>query len=510
MVQQTAPKGKEQIISSLLKEKVTETGSKKILLSQRAGKPLKISVNSPKKVRQTLFSADDVVKMQTSFNLTQNETLGIASMIRFSAANRKIIEPNLKEKLSARIHSLDEFFQVKTFDFIKTKSNNESVEKRCAVYCENLHGFIESVKEKRGVNEVHLKFGIDGGGNFLKLSLSIQSIHHDAPESGRMKYKQGVASKQFRDSGVKKLFIIGATESTQENYTNVAQLWSAIDINTSLNKFNGTIATDLKLANILSGIMAHSSSYPCTYCFAEKGNLVERSELRTIGNTTKNYTDWLEAAGGSLKSAKSYKCCVHAPIFTGGSDKPIIDIIPPPELHLMLGVVNTIFNHMIVQFSEEAWAWAKSCNVEREIRNGSSGFNGNSCKNLLEKVDILRASCPIECLKFVKVLKDFHVVVKACFSATLHSNYKKLISDFKKSYLDLGISVTPKVHAVFHHVEDFCSKNQKGLGFFSEQAMESVHFDFKNVWSKYEVSVNHPEYSQHLLRAICDYNGLHV
>ncbi len=36
------------------------------------------------------------------------------------------------------------------------------------------------------------------------------------------------------------------------------------------------------------------------------------------------------------------------------------------------------------------------CNVECEFRNGSSGFNGNSFKKLLEKVDDLRASITFE------------------------------------------------------------------------------------------------------------------
>lgn len=57
---------------------------------------------------------------------------------------------------------------------------------------------------------------------------------------------------------------------------------------------------------------------------------------------------------------------------------------------------------------------------------------------------------------------------------------------------------------------DFCEEMQSGLGFFSEQAMESVHADFKKIWEKYKVSIDHPEYLKRLLSAICEYNGSHA
>lgn len=79
---------------------------------------------------------------------------------------------------------------------------------------------------------------------------------------------------------MKKLFILAVVAGTQENYENVHQLWSLLDI----NHFSGTIATDLKLANLLVGIMSHASSFPCTWCFAGRENLDTCGEKRTIEN----------------------------------------------------------------------------------------------------------------------------------------------------------------------------------------------------------------------------------
>lgn len=107
-----------------------------------------------------------------------------------------------------------------------------------------------------------LKIGIDGGQGFLKVCLSVQSPGKNSVDvkSVRQTYEQGVLAKQFLDSGVKKIFILAITPHTQENSKNVAMLWSRLEIN-SLDPF---IATDSKLANLLVGIMFHSSCFPCS------------------------------------------------------------------------------------------------------------------------------------------------------------------------------------------------------------------------------------------------------
>lgn len=212
----------------------------------------------------------------------------------------------------------------------------------------------------------------------------------------------------------------------------------------------------------------------------------------------------------SVSTAKKYENCIHRPVFARDDDTIILDVIPPPELHLMLGVVNTIFNHIATEFEETAFTWAKLCNVERDVTNGGTGFNGNSCKSLLNKTDILRSICPLSCLKYVQVLDDFHSVVKACFGQVLDDEFQTHIDKFKKSFLDLEVSVTPKVHAIFFHVPQFCSKRQESLGFYSEQAMEAVHFEFKIFWNKHKVHDSHPSYPQKLLKTVCEFNAFHI
>lgn len=74
----------------------------------------------------------------------------------------------------------------------------------------------------------------------------------------------------------------------------------------------------------------------------------------------------------------------------------------------------------------------------------------------------------------------------------------------------LGISIKPKVHCIFKHVKEFCQKHQVGLGLFSERTFESAHDEFKLTWNKYLTKESYPNYAQKLLRAISEFNSLHV
>lgn len=501
----------DQVVSTIIKHKVEENKHERksgLVLSHLHGRKLQVNFKKDNNsLKLPILSADDLSKMKTNLNLSDRKIVQIASSVRIATQNRKAIEPGLKSKLKNKTHTVDDFFSYKQFAFSSVKAQTVSDAAEVVVYCTDLTAFLQHIKNQRQITEGHLKLGIDGGGGFLKICLSVQIISNNPEsEAKRTKYKDGiVAAKTFKDSGVKKLFVLAVSPNSQENYGNVAQLWSELN----LSSLECTIATDLKLANILVGIMSHSSAYPCTWCYATKNELHSCGSLRSIENTLTNYNEW-RAAGASRKEAKKYYNCINPPLFTFKEDRLFLDIIPPPELHLMLGVVNTIFSHMLKEYEQESLTWASACYVQREITHGVPAFKGNSCKKLLNNIDLLRSAQNLGVLKYVKAFDTFKKVVEACFGNNLEEGYKSRIEDFKKAYMDLGISVTPKIHAVFYHVEQFCHKIGKALGFFSEQAMESVHSDFKSTWQAIKVTKSHPDYSKKLLRAVCIYNSSHI
>ena len=75
-------------------------------------------------------------------------------------------------------------------------------------------------------------------------------------------------------------------------------------------------------------------------------------------------------------------------------------------------------------------------------------------------------------------------MLKLHVGSGLLSEYELTINEYKKAYVKLGLIVFPKLHALTKHTCEYLSlmsspNPNKGLGFCSEQASESVHYDFK-------------------------------
>ncbi|KAJ8671127.1 hypothetical protein QAD02_002386 [Eretmocerus hayati] len=157
-------------------------------------------------------------------------------------------------------------------------------------------------------------------------------------------------SKQSLDSGVRKSFILGLVESCQENYENISKLWSLV----GLNNVPGKYSVDLKVANLLAGIMAHGAAFPCTWCYAPRGCLwKECPDVRTIGNIEEIFSLW-EKPGSIKASCKKFKNCIHEPIFAGNPEEPVINSILLPQLHFFGS-----YKHCVRAFTQE---YAPDCN----------------------------------------------------------------------------------------------------------------------------------------------------
>ena len=194
---------------------------------------------------------------------------------------------------------------------------------------------------------------------------------------------------------------------------------------------------------------------------------------------------------------------------TGNRETPIILAVPPPELHLLIGPVNTLYDALNKVWSESE-SWLSKCNVKKTEYHGGS-FAGNDSRKLLKHCDDLDVLCPEEFKQYVKTFKAFNDVVGGCYGRNLETNYLKKIEKFKAEYLKLGISVMPKVHAVMYHIGEFCEIKGMGLSPWSEQTAESLHHDFNQVWENYKVKdKSHPEYGQRLHQAVQIYNSKHL
>ena len=81
-------------------------------------------------------------------------------------------------------------------------------------------------------------------------------------------------------------------------------------------------------------------------------------------------------------------------------------------------------------------------------------FEENDCRKLLKNIDKLRVVCSQNDF-FINVFEAFNDVLASCFGTQLADDFEEKIELFSTCYLKLNISVTPKVHAVMHHVSEF-------------------------------------------------------
>ena len=94
-------------------------------------------------------------------------------------------------------------------------------------YCKDVSGFTEYVKEERDIEgDIDIKIGIDGGGGSFKVTKNAiekkqQNANADDLKSPPKKRTAKHQKKRYKDSGVKKLFIICIVEGILETYDNV-------------------------------------------------------------------------------------------------------------------------------------------------------------------------------------------------------------------------------------------------------------------------------------------------
>lgn len=390
----------EQLTHSFLSKKENESIIS--VTSSTGGHPLKItkshSLSSSECTSpRTTISHENVLHIRNELNLSGRKTLKFCSAIR--TVDRKVINPNITSHLRHVDHQLENLFDVETIDFCRIE-NHIVIEQQHqpAVFCTDINRFIDIICAARDHDRTQclIKLCIDGGGGFLKISLSIFSLH-----------TQDIRSR-YLDSGVKKILIVAIAQNVQENYPNLLKLWIKSDLRSLRITENVTIACDLKIANCLLGLMSHGSMYPCCWCSSRRDNLIEIGQPRSFDSLSLKYWEF-HNDGKKIARAKHFDSVIHPSIIK--PDNPsvkVLMIVPTPELHLLTGSFTTMYDGMLKIWSD-ADSWLRRCNVQKHNFHGG-GFTGNSCIQLLSKVDVLASICPMNCLPYVRAFRCFFKV----------------------------------------------------------------------------------------------------
>ena len=348
-----SPRAKSQFASQVVKEQLESSSpspSGVVELQNLRGKPSQLStapVRTPSQTRRSLLSKSTPLPHGAFADLEVQEglsTRGTQRTARLFRSKGIVVEPNLEKALVLRRKALGEFFIVEAGQFITNDSPQP--ERKPVVLCTDPLSFVQKVLAERQVEtSVRLHLGLDGGGQFLKLCLNIIPGEASPSQSPLAKRQAKFGGEKYSATGVKKLFILGLVPSVPENYHNIKELVGLAKI----TGLSGTLGTDLKLANIFCGLTNHSSKHPCCWCEVDNSyQTTAPPKLRTLG-TIREKARAYKTTKQTKRNARpqDFANCVEEPLFTNVPEEvEVLDLIPPPELHLMTGIVVKVYDQL--------------------------------------------------------------------------------------------------------------------------------------------------------------------
>ena len=539
-------KTKEKVIASQLKEVFDAKG-----VSTRGG-TAKLLTGGPNPLSATLgqhpdmkakpkFSSESLTRLQLKMGASDNKMKILSNYLRINCGRHSV--EKLQQHMIERNKRLEDFFEVKNMkqtQYVTTEgeeNNNSATNKKKkreasevlvpVVYANDVEGLASLVMAERGLSPENslVQIGIDDGQHLLKVMMSVKEKDPDPvePKLKKAKYEEGFAPQDFKMSGVKKLILLLVSPTT-ERHDNMKALLDLL----KMEALDFGLCCDLKMVNILLGKQSASSKFCCPFCLGCSPWQGSFTTI-TVGSLWKDYTSFV-VSGSSLKNAKDFHNVVHPPLITGRDDMKILgDIFFVPEHHVFTGIHGKLVKELErnafdspdegVRYIDK-WMESPGINITRTVYHGSASFVGNMALKFLTKVEDLEARMQEDLSrdkfdvaeKYMQAFKKFRAVVKGCFGQTLSPDYPQLIEDFMIQYRSLDISIPLKVHILETHVHEFLlMKGEKyGLGFYSEQAMESMHQELKEDWGADKVDIKHPAFGPKLRKTVVRVNGKHI
>ncbi|XP_065684973.1 uncharacterized protein LOC124807737 isoform X1 [Hydra vulgaris] len=283
------------------------------------------------------------------------------------------VEANTSKKIKIWSCSLDDYYATEKVEFTaKKKVGNKNILHtviKDLVYVKDSKSLVEHICTVRGlaIDKVIIRVGIDGGQGSLKFVMNVFNIETD------------IDCRENKNTGVNKVLVLAFVKNVTENHANLQIIIKKI----MLNRLKFYLAADLKLLNIILGLSGHGGKYSCLYCNGEKSNL---GELRTFKKLKLLYGSFAE--NGSKKSSMQiYKNVIHPCLLDVAEDTHVLDVVPPPELHLLMKIVTEISNVLCKE--PEIAVWLSNHGIIWHGYNGGGldGRNANKIRKLLPDLE---------------------------------------------------------------------------------------------------------------------------
>ena len=476
MIRQKSEKTQEQVTSKMLDaifndKGVSKQGGEVTLSTKGTPKPVVVGKNKLDRPRPK-FTLQEMTKLQVSRNFSDKDINAIASFLRIKTG-RNAVEPNLQQGLTARNHELENMFYKKEMVMKEKPKKDQDIENtaegmeedtidreglgtvnRPGIFVKDIDSFTKFLVNERSLDPHNhvVQFGFDDEQGILKIMEIVKSSEVvQGKEEKRSKYSDGVCPKTAKLSSVKKMFVVGLVPDVQEIYPNVKAMLDEIN----LEGVEFGFSADLKIYLCITGKQVASCTHACVYCEGESP-WEENSKPLTIGSLFDWHQKFLEN-GANRRSAKMYQNVVNRPLLIGEDEVKTLEILNPPQLHLMTGVLGKLIKEMEKHTGEKFVSrFLRQEDISRCVYQGSRSFEGNQARKLLKSVDKLEREVKslnietlIQVLPYVETLRSFDKVVSSCFAQNLDPDYNTAIQTFSTQYRSLGISVTPKVIIIY-------------------------------------------------------------
>ena len=157
-----------------------------------------------------------------------------------------------------------------------------------------------------------------------------------------------------------------------------------------------------------------------------------------------------------MTKMQHFKNQINESLLRGPEDTTILSSLPPPELHLLMGLVNWVL--------ELLYQVVSKYNLHKRMRKKGisfrgyqgGGLDGGNSHLFLKHLQYISEGTSSQAQPIFDVLAKFMVVVQSCFSLDLASDFREDIKEFTRSVeylikysndtLQIPLKPTWKVH----------------------------------------------------------------
>ncbi len=420
----------------------------------------------------------------------------------------------------------------------------------CACIVRDWKGFLMAACELDNVSfdDVVLStWSCDHGGTSLKMTISLEFSPTIATERP---LKRQAVHKLSRRSGVRKLLLVGMATDVSETYGVLAEFFKLLRLHVLFQFLRGhgvdiAFTNDMKLSWIIHAKTA-GGLHGCNYCVWTPADGLEkypRHEQRSWLDDYNDHRRWLEAtrsvSDSKAKSmVKHFNNCLRPSLVSDLFPKPtdlIIDMFWPALLHLKLRNCNKLL-HLLQQASADVHeAWLSTACVRKAQYHGGD-LEGGPIDNLLSKVPLLRRAIQAEiraqvlaarsptasplneqdlqkriyaagklhpARAFPQAFKALYHLLRLTGCRELQEGIPAGADVYRRSIFAIGCIPTISMHVLVHEVPKFCERRKCGLGMYSEQAAEAMHYEEHKFHKRWTVpSPGHPRHAKRLLEVM--------